>query len=110
MIAPSAPPARRPEKEGLRQPAKPRRGGPSQAIGLGGGRVPGGALSPLPLPPPAPEISIPTLRAANDDPNSWIKPGDHPLIFTTVGQAKDVTLVSLNSIFDKRYSVYWQVS
>ena len=30
--------------------------------------------------------------------------------FHTVGQKKDVTLRPINSIFDKRYSVYWTVS
>jgi DUF1680 family protein len=29
--------------------------------------------------------------------------------FRTVGQKKDVTLVPLNRLFDRRYSVYWQV-
>jgi DUF1680 family protein len=61
-------------------------------------------------PPPPPEIEIPTFRAANADPSSWIKPGDEPLTFRTAGQQKDVTLAPLNSIFAKRYSVYWQVS
>jgi hypothetical protein len=44
------------------------------------------------------------------DPASWIKRDDKPLTFRTTNQAKDVTLQPLNSIFDKRYSVYWQVS
>jgi hypothetical protein len=61
-------------------------------------------------PPPPPEIEIPTFRVANADPNSWIKPGDGPLTFRTTGQPKDVTLAPINSIFDKRYSVYWQVT
>jgi hypothetical protein len=70
-----------------------------------------GQFNPPPdAPPPAPEITIPTFQAVNADPNSWIKPGDQPMTFTTVGQAKDVTLAPLNSIFDKRYSVYWQVT
>jgi hypothetical protein len=55
-------------------------------------------------------IEVPTFRATTADPASWIKPGDQPLTFRTTGQPKDVTLVPLNSIFDKRYSVYWQVS
>jgi hypothetical protein len=55
-------------------------------------------------------IDIPTFRSASGEPNSWIKPADAPLRFRTAGQAKDVTLQPLNSIFDKRYSVYWQVS
>jgi hypothetical protein len=62
------------------------------------------------LSPPAPEIEIPTFRAAGDDPDTWIKPGDPPLTFTTAGQARIVTLIPLNSIFGKRYSVYRQVS
>ena len=61
-------------------------------------------------PPRVPPIDIPTFHAANADPASWIKPGDKPLTFRTTGQQKDVTLAPINSIFDKRYSVYWQVS
>jgi len=38
------------------------------------------------------------------------QPGDKPLSFRTIGQRKDVTLVPLNAIFDKRYSVYWEVA
>jgi DUF1680 family protein len=52
---------------------------------------------------------VPSFRAAGEDPSSWIKPGDKPLMFRTTNQAKDVTLQPLNRIFDKRYSVYWQV-
>jgi hypothetical protein len=55
-------------------------------------------------------IEVPTFRAAAADPASWIKPGDKPLSFRTTGQPKDVTLVPLNAIFDKRYSVYWEVT
>ena len=60
-------------------------------------------------------IQVPVFKAAGADPSSWIKPGaikpgDKPLTFHTSGQQKDVTLAPLNSIFDKRYSVYWQVS
>jgi hypothetical protein len=59
-------------------------------------------------------IEVPTFRAGPSghpaDPASWIKFGDKPLTFRTTGQAKDVTLVPLNSIFDKRYSVYWEVA
>jgi len=60
--------------------------------------------------PPVPELAIPSFQAAGADPGSWIKPGDKPLTFRTTGQAKDVTLVPLNTLFDRRYSVYWQVS
>ncbi|HWB85833.1 MAG TPA: beta-L-arabinofuranosidase domain-containing protein [Bryobacteraceae bacterium] len=60
--------------------------------------------------PGVPEIEIPTFRASGSDTSSWVKPADQPLAFRTTGQQKDVTLVPLNSLFDKRYSVYWQVS
>ncbi len=65
--------------------------------------------------PAGPEVrkkpmEVPTLRAANADPASWIKPSGQPLTFHTANQQKDITLVPLNSIFDKRYSVYFQVS
>jgi uncharacterized protein len=52
---------------------------------------------------------IPSLRATGGDPSSWMKPGDGPLTFRTSGQARDLTLVPLNGLFDRRYVVYWQV-
>ena len=56
-------------------------------------------------------VEVPTFRAAVDaDPASWIKPGDKPLNFHTSGQAKDVAMAPLNSIFGKRYSVYWEIA
>ena len=58
----------------------------------------------------APHIDIPTFQAASADPASWIKPAGKPLTFRTTGQARDVELSPISSIFDKRYSVYWQVS
>jgi hypothetical protein len=51
-----------------------------------------------------------TLRAGGADPATWIKPAGQPLTFRTTGQAKDITLAPVNTIFDKRYVVYWQVS
>ena len=60
--------------------------------------------------PMAPAIEIPAFEAAGTDPASWIKAGDAPLTFHTVGQKRDVTLVPLNSVFEKRYAVYWKVS
>jgi DUF1680 family protein len=55
-------------------------------------------------------INVPTFRATATDPNSWIKSADKPLAFRTTGQQTDVSLVPLNSLFGKRYSVYWEVS
>ena len=74
-----------------------------------------GAVNPnAPVPPNAPprvpEIDIPAFTAAGPDPASWIKPADKPLTFRTTGQKRDVTLVPLNSLFARRYSVYWKVS
>ncbi len=58
----------------------------------------------------APALEIPEFRASGDDPASWIKPADRPLAFRTAGQAKDVALSPISSIFGRRYSVYWRVS
>ncbi len=62
------------------------------------------------VPPPVPAIEVPTFHAAGADPASWIKPGPNPLTFRTTGQKQDVTLVPINTLFNKRYSIYWQVS
>jgi len=60
--------------------------------------------------PVVPPIEIPTFHASGADPASWIKPADRPLTFRTTGQKQDVTLVPINKLFDRRYSVYWEVS
>jgi DUF1680 family protein len=64
----------------------------------------------VPQRPSTPAVEVPTFQAAGDDPALWIKPGEKPLTFRTTGQKKDVTLAPLNSLFDTRYSVYWQVT
>ena len=58
----------------------------------------------------APALTIPTFRAPSRDPSAWIKPADSPLAFRTTGQSAEVNLVPLNSLFGRRYSIYWQVS
>jgi hypothetical protein len=58
---------------------------------------------------PLPPVDF-TLKAGGADPAAWIKPGDTPLTFRIAGQSRDITLAPINSIFDKRYVVYWQVS
>jgi DUF1680 family protein len=55
-------------------------------------------------------IAVPSFRAASADPNSWIKPEGDEMTFRTTGQQTDVTLKPLNSIFGRRYSVYWEVA
>jgi DUF1680 family protein len=51
-----------------------------------------------------------TLKAGGANPASWIKPAGKPLTFQVQGQSRTVTLMPVNSIFDRRYVVYWQVS
>jgi DUF1680 family protein len=58
---------------------------------------------------PLPPVDF-TLKAGGKDPGSWIKPAGKPLIFQVAGQNRNITLSPINSIFDKRYVVYWQVS
>jgi hypothetical protein len=60
--------------------------------------------------PPVPEFEIPTFRAVGREPDSWIKPTGAPLTFRTTSQKRDVNLVPLNGLFNRRYAVYWQVS
>jgi len=74
-----------------------------------------GLTQPLITGPSAPKldtlpIDVPTFRATSQDPAKWIKPADTPLAFRTTGQNTDVSLVPLNSLFGKRYSVYWEVA
>ena len=69
----------------------------------------GPALNERPGVASVPAIEIPTFHAGGADPAAWIKPGDAPLTFHTTGQKKDVKLLPFNSLFDRRYSVYWTV-
>jgi len=77
------------------------------AIQRAGGR--GGTPRPD-APPPLPGIEMPALKASSADPESFIKPAGKPLTFTATGQQKDLTLVPINTLFDRRYSVYFKVS
>jgi hypothetical protein len=43
-------------------------------------------------------------------PGVWIKPGGKPLSFVTVDQSKNVTMIPLNRLYDRRYAVYWHIS
>ena len=84
--------------------------GPNLRVGAPGVEQSGSPLAAQNQVPPIAPVEIPAFKAAGPDPSSWIKPTDKPYVFKTVGQAKDVTLVPLNTLYDKRYSVYWQVS
>jgi len=84
--------------------------GPNLRVGAANVEQNGSPLAPVNQTPPIGPVEIPTFKAAGSDPSSWIKPTDKPGVFRTVGQTKDVTMVPLNTLFDKRYAVYWQVS
>jgi uncharacterized protein len=84
--------------------------GPNLRVGAAGVEQHGSPLGPVNRTPPVPDIDIPTFRAPGPDPSSWIRAADQSRTFRTAGQKKDVTLVPLNGLFDRRYSVYWQVS
>jgi DUF1680 family protein len=55
-------------------------------------------------------LDIPAIHAPSADPASWLKPVGKPLTFRTTGQTKDLDMAPLNSIYGKRYVVYWQVA
>ncbi len=57
-----------------------------------------------------PQLTIPEFTQMGEDPAMWIKPADSPLGFRTNGQKTDVSFAPINSIFGKRYSVYWKVN
>ena len=84
--------------------------GPNLRVGFPDVEQFGSPLDPVNRVPSVPDIDIPSFRAAAVDLAQWIKPEDKPLTFRTTGQRKDVTLVPLNSLFDRRYSVYWRVT
>ena len=84
--------------------------GPNLRVGAPHVEQYGSPLGPTNSTPPVPEIEIPTFHTVGADPAAWIKPAAKPLTFRTTGQKKDVTLVPLHTLFDRRYAVYWQVS
>ena len=84
--------------------------GPNLRVGAAGVEQHGSPLGPVNQTPPIPDIEIPTFRAAGGRSRLVDQGGRQPRTFRTVGQKKDVTLVPLNRLFDRRYSVYWRVS
>ena len=84
--------------------------GPNLRVGAPNTEQFGSPLGPANTLAPVPAIEIPTFHASRADPGSWIKPAGSPIEFRTTGQKRDVTLVPLNRLFDRRYSVYWHVS
>jgi hypothetical protein len=84
--------------------------GPNLRVGAPNVEQYGSPLGPTNRTPPTPDLEIPTFRATAAEPGSWIKPANTPMTFRTTGQKRDVTLVPLYTIFDRRYAVYWQVA
>jgi DUF1680 family protein len=84
--------------------------GPNLRVGAANVEQHGSPLGPVNRTPPIPPVEIPAFHARSADPGSWIVPADAPQVFRTSGQAKDVTLVPLNRLFERRYAVYWQVT
>ena len=82
--------------------------GPNLRVGAAGVEQWGSPLAATNSTPPIAPVQVPAFQAkpAVDD---WIKP-DGALAFRTAGQKQDVRLVPLNRLFDRRYSVYWQVT
>jgi uncharacterized protein len=80
--------------------------------GLTGARLRAGPTRPRTVPEyPAGAIAAPAIRARPGDPARWLErlPG-RALEFRTTGQARALTLMPLNRLFDERYAVYWQLS
>jgi uncharacterized protein len=83
--------------------------GPNFRVGAAGVEQHGSPLAATNQIPPVPDLEIPTLRAPGADPASWMTATDEKHVFRTRGQRRDVTLVPLNRLFDRRYAVYWEV-
>jgi uncharacterized protein len=84
--------------------------GPNLRVGAAIPEQHGSPLGPMNRTPPVPDLEIPSFRASGSHPSSWIMAADEPLTFRTSGQRKDVTLVPLNRLYDRRYAVYWVVN
>lgn len=84
--------------------------GPNLRVGAPIPEQNGSPLVPMNRTPPVPEIEIPAFRARGPEPDSWIKPAGERLTFVTADQRKNVTMIPLNRLYDRRYAVYWQVS
>jgi DUF1680 family protein len=84
--------------------------GPNLRAGAPNTEQSGSPLSANNTTPPIPEIAIPTFQSTSADLDTWITPADKPNVFRTTGQRTNVTLAPLNTLFDTRYIVYWQVT
>ncbi len=84
--------------------------GANLRVGAPGVEQFGSALGASPSTPAVPQIEVPTLRSLREEVSAWIKSDNKPLTFRTTGQKTNVSLVPLNTLFDRRYNVYWEVS
>jgi DUF1680 family protein len=84
--------------------------GPNLRVGAPNVEQYGSPLGPPFTAPQVPALEIPAFRSSVADPAMWIKPAGRPLTFRTSGQKQEVSLVPLNSLFDRRYSVYWNIA
>jgi uncharacterized protein len=83
--------------------------GPNLRVGYPGVEQNGSPLAATNAVPPIGPVEIPAFHASGAI-DSWVKPSGKPLSFRTTGQKQNVTLIPLNSLFDRRYSVFWQVT
>jgi len=84
--------------------------GPNLRVGAPNVEQYGSPLAASNRTPPVPNLEIPMFRAQGELPEEWITRADGPMSFRTTGQKRDVTLVPLNELFDKRYAVYWRAA
>lgn len=84
--------------------------GPNLRVGMPNVEQNGSPLGQSNRTPPVPDLEIPVFRTAGRELDSWIKPAGKPLAFRTTGQKRNVDLVPLNGLLNRRYTVYWQVS
>jgi uncharacterized protein len=62
-------------------------------------------------PDPKKPMKVPEITADASKPTGWVEAdAKQPLTFHTAGQEQQMTLAPLNTIFDKRYVVYWKVN
>jgi uncharacterized protein len=54
-------------------------------------------------------LAVAPIVTHSGEPAGWLEPASGALEFRSVGQARELTLVPLNRIFDERYAVYFRV-
>ncbi|MGP8035047.1 MAG: beta-L-arabinofuranosidase domain-containing protein [Steroidobacteraceae bacterium] len=82
------------------------------SAGLSGANLRAGPTPPRKVPEYQGEpLSIAPIVARSRDPATWLTSASRgALEFRTLGQARELTLVPLNRIFDERYAVYFRVN